>query len=101
MFNFPVDYSKIVMLDGATMPVAVYTFPKDVKGIIFSNTSGSDQYPLISFYKPSSKSGSIQAEAINTIMVKNGTILYLPIKPYQYTGPFGPASSGFQIYQLY
>ena len=99
MFNFPVDYSKIVMLDSATMPIAAYTFPKDVKGLIFSNTSGSDQNPQISLYKPSSKSGSIQAELIGTIMVKNGTTLYLPIKPYQYTGPFGV--SGFQIYQLY
>ena len=101
MFNFPVNYSKIVMMDGATMPVAVYTFPKDVKGLIFSNTSGSDQYPQISLYKPSSKSGSIQFQAINTIIVKKGTTLYLPIKPYQYTGPFGPDSSGFQIYELY
>jgi hypothetical protein len=101
MFNFPVDYSKIVMLDVVTMPVAVYTFPIDVKGLIFSNTSGSDQYPQISFYKPSSKSGSIQAQAINTIIIKNGTTLYLPIKPYQYTGQFGPGTSGFQIYQLY
>jgi hypothetical protein len=99
MFNFPVDYSKIVILDSATMPVGVYTFPKDVKGLIFSNTSGSDIFPTISFYKPSSKSGSIQAEVVTTITVKNGTTLYLPIKPYQYAGPFG--TSGFQIYQLY
>jgi hypothetical protein len=99
MFNFPVDYSKIVILDSATMPLAVYTFPKDVKGLIFSNTSGSDQYPQISFYKPSSKSGSIQAQVINSIVVKNGTTLYLPIKPYQYSNPFG--ASGFQTYELY
>ena len=99
MFNFPVDYNKIVILNSATMPFAAYTFPKDVKGVIFSNTSGSDQNPSISFYKPSSKSGSIQAELIFTITVKNGTTLYLPIKPYQYTSPIG--TSGFQIYELY
>ena len=99
MFNFPVTYSKIVRLNSATMPVAPYTFPKDIKGLIFSNTSGTDQNPSISVYKPSSRGGSIQSQSVGGITVKNGTTMYLPIKAYQYSSPFGV--SGFEIYELY
>jgi len=97
MFNIPIDYSKAIKLNLSV--VAIYTFPKDMKGIIASNNSGSDQYMTLYCYKPSSKSNSIQSQLVENVIVKNGSFLYLPVKLYQYVGPF--AVSGFEVYELY